>query len=84
MATRVVPITISPRPPQRSTSVPTSASAERFNCSKAERELGWQPRVAFDQGLAETIAWYQSNPGWVAGIKNKDYMSYYERQYGKR
>jgi nucleoside-diphosphate-sugar epimerase len=26
---------------------------------KAERELGWTPRVALDEGLADTIAWYR-------------------------
>jgi dTDP-glucose 4,6-dehydratase len=54
-----------------------------IDCSKAERELGWRPQVAFDQGLAETIAWYQSNAAWVQAIKNKDYLAYYEKQYGQ-
>ncbi|MBA4062331.1 MAG: dTDP-glucose 4,6-dehydratase [Isosphaera sp.] len=54
-----------------------------IDCSKAERELGWVPQVPFDRGLAETIAWYRANAAWVAGIKNKDYLGYYEKQYGK-
>jgi dTDP-glucose 4,6-dehydratase len=54
-----------------------------IDCSKAESELGWQPRVPFDRGLKETIGWYQENAAWVAGIKNKDYLSYYEKQYGR-
>ena len=33
--------------------------------------------------IRETIDWYQSNATWVAGIKTKDYLSYYEKQYGK-
>ncbi|VTU01495.1 spore coat protein : dTDP-glucose 4,6-dehydratase OS=Planctomyces maris DSM 8797 GN=PM8797T_31915 PE=3 SV=1: Epimerase [Gemmataceae bacterium] len=55
-----------------------------IDCSKAERELGWKPRVPFDRGLAETIDWYRANAAWVAAIKNKDYLSYYEKQYGAR
>jgi dTDP-glucose 4,6-dehydratase len=55
-----------------------------IDCSKAERELGWTPRVPFDRGLAETIDWYRANAAWVAAIKNKDYLSYYEKQYGAR
>ncbi|MBP3957960.1 dTDP-glucose 4,6-dehydratase [Gemmata sp. G18] len=55
-----------------------------IDCAKAERELGWAPQVSFDAGLAETIAWYQTNAAWVATIKNKDYMSYYEKQYGSK
>ena len=54
-----------------------------IDCTKAERELGWAPQATFDTGLAETIAWYQTNAAWVAAIKNKDYLSYYEKQYGK-
>jgi dTDP-glucose 4,6-dehydratase len=54
-----------------------------IDCAKAERELGWAPTVPFDRGLRETIAWYRANADWVAGIKTKDYLAYYERQYGK-
>ncbi|HKI37229.1 MAG TPA: dTDP-glucose 4,6-dehydratase [Gemmataceae bacterium] len=32
--------------------------------SKAERLLGWTPRVTFEQGLDRSIAWYQDNVGW--------------------
>jgi nucleoside-diphosphate-sugar epimerase len=30
--------------------------------SKIERELGWRPAVAFDEGLSRTAAWLQSDP----------------------
>ncbi|MFF1478961.1 dTDP-glucose 4,6-dehydratase [Streptomyces sp. NPDC058301] len=32
--------------------------------SKARRELGYRPRVPFEQGLAETVEWYRSHPDW--------------------
>jgi dTDP-glucose 4,6-dehydratase len=54
-----------------------------IDCSKAESELGWRTQVPFERGLAETIDWYKSNASWVATIRNKEYMTYYERQYGK-
>jgi dTDP-glucose 4,6-dehydratase len=54
-----------------------------IDCSKAERELNWKPEVPFDRGLNETIEWYKANTAWVNTIKNKDYLRYYERQYGK-
>ncbi|MFE1910744.1 dTDP-glucose 4,6-dehydratase [Streptomyces anandii] len=28
------------------------------------RALGYRPRVAFEEGLAGTIAWYRDNPAW--------------------
>jgi dTDP-glucose 4,6-dehydratase len=54
-----------------------------IDCSKAERELGWRPEWTFEKGIQDTIAWYRSNQAWIDGIKNKDYLSYYEKQYGK-
>jgi nucleoside-diphosphate-sugar epimerase len=30
-----------------------------FSTEKARRELGYRPRYTFDQGMAETIAWYK-------------------------
>jgi nucleoside-diphosphate-sugar epimerase len=30
-----------------------------FSIDKAKRELGYQPRFSFDQGIQETIAWYK-------------------------
>jgi dTDP-glucose 4,6-dehydratase len=54
-----------------------------IDCAKAERELGWTCRHTFEQGLKDTIDWYKANAAWVASIKNKDYLSYYEKQYGK-
>ena len=46
--------------------------------------LGWRPRVAFAQGLPETVAWYRDNPAWIARAKTGDWDAYYARQYGDR
>jgi dTDP-glucose 4,6-dehydratase len=32
--------------------------------SKISRELGYAPLVPFDEGLAQTVAWYQEHRGW--------------------
>jgi nucleoside-diphosphate-sugar epimerase len=32
-----------------------------FSIDKAKRELGYQPRVTFEQGIEQTIAWYRQN-----------------------
>jgi dTDP-glucose 4,6-dehydratase len=51
--------------------------------SQKVRALGWEPRVRFEQGLQETVAWYRENTWWWEPIRSGDYREYYERQYGK-
>jgi dTDP-glucose 4,6-dehydratase len=55
-----------------------------IDCTKIERELGWRPGVRFEDGLRETVRWYQEHPDWVAGVRSGEYLKYYERQYGRR
>lgn len=55
-----------------------------IDCSKAERELGWKPQIAFREGIRSTIDWYLGNREWVNRIKTGDYLKYYEQQYGQR
>ncbi len=52
--------------------------------SEKVRALGWAPRVRFEDGLAETVAWYRENAWWWEPIRSGDYRAYYERQYGTR
>jgi dTDP-glucose 4,6-dehydratase len=48
--------------------------------------LGWKPQIAFDQGLADTVTWYQQNEWWWRPIKEADpaFQAYYRTQYGDR
>jgi dTDP-glucose 4,6-dehydratase len=55
-----------------------------IDCGKIERELGWQPTITFAEGLRQTVQWYRNNGAWLAGIRNGEYLKYYERQYGER
>ena len=48
------------------------------------RALGWEPRKRFEDGIAETVAWYLSNRSWWEPIKSGEYREYYERQYAAR
>src|SRR5262249_5656397 len=54
-----------------------------IDCTKIERELGWRPTVAFEEGLRRTVDWYRQNAVWVADIRTGEYLKYCERQYGQ-
>ena len=56
-----------------------------LNTGKLEG-LGWKPQVAFEQGLEETVRWYQANEWWWRPIKEQDpsFRAYYQAQYGHR
>jgi dTDP-glucose 4,6-dehydratase len=48
------------------------------------RALGWAPLTPFEDGLAETVAWYRENEWWWRPIKDADpaFRAYYDSQYG--
>ncbi|HEX6937785.1 MAG TPA: dTDP-glucose 4,6-dehydratase [Longimicrobiales bacterium] len=41
--------------------------------AKATRELGWTPTRTFEDGLAETVAWYRANEPWWAASAEAAY-----------
>ncbi len=49
---------------------------------KISSELGWSPRVAFEQGMRDTVAWYLDNPQWVQGVTTGSYRQWLTQQYG--
>lgn len=51
--------------------------------SKIKKELGWEPKVTFEEGLQKTINWYKNNEEWWEKIKSGEYQKYYEFQYKK-
>ena len=43
------------------------------DCSKIERELGWQPATQLADGLGQTIDWYMANQAWLDGIRDRGF-----------
>ena len=52
--------------------------------SKLHKELGWQPKMTFEEGIKRTISWYRDHQEWWQRIKTGEYLKYYERMYGNR
>lgn len=53
-----------------------------LNCEKLKK-LGWKPQVSWEEGMRQTIKWYQENEWWWKKIKNGEYLEYYKKQYQK-
>jgi len=52
--------------------------------SKLTRMTGWKPQITFEQGIRQTVAWFQANEAWWRPIKQGEFRAYYERMYGQR
>ncbi|HSM34187.1 MAG TPA: dTDP-glucose 4,6-dehydratase, partial [Anaerolineae bacterium] len=48
------------------------------------RALGWEPRTAFEEGIARTVDWYAGHRGWWEPIKSGEWLDYYREQYAWR
>jgi dTDP-glucose 4,6-dehydratase len=55
-----------------------------IDATKIKEELGFEPSITFEIGLAETIDWYLNNDEWLQHITSGAYADYYEQQYQNR
>jgi dTDP-glucose 4,6-dehydratase len=42
-----------------------------IDASKIEKELGWEPSVTFEEGIAKTFEWYQNHKKWSEDLMKK-------------
>ena len=42
-----------------------------LNSQKITHEVGWEPRIPFEEGMRETIRWYVENKEWWQAIQQK-------------
>jgi dTDP-glucose 4,6-dehydratase len=55
-----------------------------LNSDKIRNELGWEPKISFEQGMKLTIDWYLKNKDWWQKVKSGEYLKYYEKHYIRR
>lgn len=55
-----------------------------IDASKLKNELGWEPTVSVEEGLAKTAAWYLEQTDWLEHVTSGAYQEYYEKHYAKR
>jgi nucleoside-diphosphate-sugar epimerase len=48
---------------------PADILATWADISKAERLLGWRPRLPFEEGLCKTVDWYKHNRDWASHLR---------------
>ena len=44
-------------------------------------QLGWEPSIAFAEGLERTVEWYQANDDWWRPLKSGEYWEFYKKNY---
>ena len=52
-----------------------------IDCTKIKTELGWQRKMTFEEGLAETVDWYLGHSDWINHILSGDYKNWISANY---
>ncbi len=55
-----------------------------IDATKIREQIGWEPKVTFEEGIDKTIDWYLENQGWVNGVVDGSYQLYYNQMYANR
>ncbi|NDJ19589.1 dTDP-glucose 4,6-dehydratase [Myxacorys almedinensis] len=55
-----------------------------IDCSKIQRDLGWQPAESFESGLLKTVQWYLANARWIEQVRSGAYQSWITQNYCDR
>lgn len=48
---------------------------------KLNEMTGWKPLRDFEQGLVQTVRWYEAHPTWWRPLKSGEFLEYYKQNY---
>ena len=48
---------------------------------KLAAKTRWKPLRDFDEGILETVRWYEANRSWWEPLKSGEFLEYYKRNY---
>ncbi|MCR5613220.1 dTDP-glucose 4,6-dehydratase [Treponema sp.] len=55
-----------------------------IDCSKIKKELGWERKMTFEEGLLMTVKWNLNNKEWIEHIQSGAYLNWIEKNYSQR
>jgi dTDP-glucose 4,6-dehydratase len=55
-----------------------------LDSTKIQTKLGWKPEISLEDGIRQTIEWYNGNNKWVSEVRGGEYLTYYEKYYDDR
>ena len=55
-----------------------------IDASKIRADMGWEPKMRFDEGFEKTVDWYLTNEEWFNHVTSGEYEEYYQKMYGNR
>jgi len=55
-----------------------------IDSSKMKKELKWNAKISFEEGLESTVQWYINNEDWMNQVASGEYMRFYDLHYKER
>ena len=51
---------------------------------RSRAELGFSPKVTFEEGLSATIDWYRENQAWCSAVESDSHRRHLAQNYAGR
>ena len=55
-----------------------------IDCAKIKKELGWERKMTFEEGLTLTVKWYLSHKEWIERVQSGEYLKWIDSNYAER